>query len=84
MHDGEIPDLVIEVPSPGDSKGKVEQKASLWLSLGVSVLWVINPRTKSVDVRLAGGKRILLTEHDELTVGDLIPGFQVRVSEIFT
>jgi len=78
------PDLVVEVQSPEDRKGKVEEKTSRWLSLGALAVWLVNPSTKTVDVRLADGSRKLFTENDELTGDDIVPGFSVLVSEIFS
>ena len=78
------PDLVVEVLSPNDRKARVEEKTATWLSLGVSVVWLVNPKAKTVDVRLSNGEQTLLTENEELDGGELIPGFRVRVSEIFS
>ncbi len=78
------PDLVVEVLSPGDRKGKVEEKTSRWLTLGALVVWLVNPQTRTVDVRLADGSRKLFTENDELTGDNIVPGFRVLVSEIFS
>ena len=77
------PDLVVEVLSPGDRKGKVEEKTSRWLRLGALAVWLVNPQTKTVDVRLSNGGRKLLGENDELTGDEIVPGFRVLVSEIF-
>jgi len=76
------PDLAIEVLSPGDRKGKVEYKLSLWLELGTRSVWLVNPRRRTVEVIKPTGERRLLHETDEL-VDDTVPGFRVPVSEIF-
>jgi Uma2 family endonuclease len=77
------PDLVVEVLSPGDRKGKVEEKTSRWLSLGALAVWLVNPKTRTVDVRLANGERKLFKEDDILTDDAIVKGFRVSVSEIF-
>ena len=77
------PDLAVEVRSPNDGKKRVEAKISSWLTLGASVVWLIDPIERTVEVRYKSGDRELLTQNDELTGGDLIPGFRVSVSEIF-
>jgi len=77
------PDLVVEVLSPGDRKGKVERKTSQWLTLGALAVWLLNPQTRTVDVRLASGERKLFTKDDVLTDDYIVPGFRVRVSDIF-
>ena len=76
------PDLAVEVLSPGDRRGKVEYKLSLWLELGTRSVWLVNPRRRTVEVCKAIGERKLFSDTDEL-VDDTVPGFRVPVSEIF-
>jgi len=80
-HDGP-PDLAVEVLSAGDRRGKVEHKLSLWLELGTRSVWLVDPRRRTVEVCKATGDRKLFHETDEL-VDDTVPGFRVKVSEIF-
>lgn len=80
-HNGS-PDLAVEVLSPGDRRGKVEHKLSLWLEFGTRSVWVVNPRQRTVEVCRTNGERKLFHETDEL-VDDTVPGFRVKVSEIF-
>jgi Uma2 family endonuclease len=76
------PDLAVEVRSPGDRRGKVERKATMWLDFGICSLWLVNPVKRTVEVFHADGQRRLFHEHDEL-VDDTVPGFRVAVSKIF-
>jgi Uma2 family endonuclease len=76
------PDLAVEVVSPGDTKAEVDRKAALWLELGARSVWNVNPRKRTVEVFRADGERKLFHETDEL-VDNTVPGFRVRVSEIF-
>jgi Uma2 family endonuclease len=76
------PDLAIEVRSPSDRRPAVERKAAMWLSLGAKSVWLVEPRQRTVEVVRADGERKLFRESDEL-VDDTVPGFRVRVSEIF-
>jgi Uma2 family endonuclease len=76
------PDLAVEVLSPGDRKGKVEHKLSLWLEFGTRSVWLVNPRRRTVEIISATGERKLFHETDEL-VDDTVSGFRVAVSEIF-
>lgn len=76
------PDLAVEVLSPGDRRGKVEQKLALWLECGAKSVWHVNPRKRTVEVIKSTGERRVLNETDEL-VDDTVPGFRVKVSEIF-
>jgi Uma2 family endonuclease len=76
------PDLAIEVLSPGDRKGRVEHKLSLWFEFGTRSVWLVNPRRRTVEVISSLDDRRMLHETDEL-VDDTVPGFRVQVSEIF-
>jgi len=77
------PDLAVEVLSPGDRRGKVEHKLSLWLEFGTRSVWLVNPRRRTVEVFKSTGERKVFHETDDL-VDDTVPGFRVQVSEIFT
>jgi len=76
------PDLAIEVISPSDGKGPIERKLGLWLEAGTRSVWHVNPRRRTVEVISSTGERRTLHETDEL-VDDTVPGFRVKVSEIF-
>jgi len=76
------PDLAVEVLSPSDTKRMVERKTALWLGFGAKAVWNVNPRKKTVEVVRADGERMVFGETDEL-VDDTVPGFRVKVSEIF-
>ena len=76
------PDLAIEVLSPGDRKGYVERKLAVYLETGTRSVWLVNPRRRTVEVVTSLDNRRMLHEDDEL-VDDTVPGFRVKVSEIF-
>lgn len=76
------PELVVEVLSPGDRKGYVERKLALWLETGARSVWLVNPQRRTVEVISSLDNRRTLHETDEL-VDDTVPGFRVKVSEIF-
>jgi len=76
------PDLVVEVMSQSDTRPKVARKAALWVELGAKSVWVVNPRQRTVEIWRADGEKKLFHETDEL-VDDTVPGFRVKVSEIF-
>ncbi|MFN0051514.1 MAG: hypothetical protein ACKV0T_04940 [Planctomycetales bacterium] len=51
---------------------------------GVQWVWVIAPEARDVSVCRAGHPPRILTEGDELTGDDILPGFRRAVSEFFT
>jgi len=76
------PDLAVEVLSPGDRRGKVEYKLSLWSEFGTRSVWLVNPRRRTVEVCKSLNDRRLFHESDELA-DDTVLGFRIAVSEIF-
>ena len=78
-----VPDLIVEVISPGDSAREVMDKALMWLNFGARMVWAVNPQTRSVDVYRAGERTFTLGESDTLDGLDVLPGFTCAVTDIF-
>src|SRR6185312_13736217 len=41
------PDLAVEVLSPGDRTGEVDEEIEAWLAAGCTAVWIINPKLKT-------------------------------------
>ena len=78
-----VPDLVVEIVPPSDSMSEINDKALMWLSYGVRLVWVVNPSTRSVDVYQEGRAVTTLAENDTLEGLDVLPGFNCVVREVF-
>ena len=78
-----IPDIVVEVKSRTDSVAETHDKARMWRSHGVPLIWAAYPETRTIDVHRADGSITTLTDADTLDGGDVLPGFSVAVSDIF-
>lgn len=78
------PDLVVEVLSPSDRAGYVQEKTQDWLTAGCRIVWVVDPESRTVAVYRHTGQAEILGPDAELTGGDLLPGFTLQVAEIFT
>ena len=81
-YDG-IPELVVEVVSPSDTLQAVNDKALMWLSYGVLLVWVFFPETRTVDVYRQDGPVSKFGDADTLDGAPAIPGFTCPVSDIF-
>ena len=79
----EVPDLVVEVISPNDTQREVSDKASMWLSYGVRLVWVVQPETGSVDIYRPDNEPTTIGEDHILDGLDVLPGFICSVREIF-
>jgi Uma2 family endonuclease len=78
-----VPDLVVEIVSPSDSLRDVNDKARMWLSYGVNLVWVVHLNSHTVDVHREGRRVSRLTESDLLDGEDVLPGFTCEVREFF-
>jgi len=77
------PDLAVEVISSTKSRRQAERKTAQWLSFGVQSVWVVSCQKKTIEIFSASGSRQVFKGSDELSDEDLLPGFRVRVAEIF-
>src|SRR5262249_51181278 len=77
------PELVIEVRSPSDRVRAMTDKAYEYIEAGVRVAVVFDPPTESVGVFRAGELPQRFSNGDELTLPDVLPGFEVPVRQFF-
>ena len=77
------PDLVVEVLSPDDRPGPVEDKVAMWLVSGATVVWVVDPVAQTVSVHQRGRGATTLHRDDTLTGGPLLPDFALPLRELF-
>ncbi|MYF97524.1 Uma2 family endonuclease [Candidatus Poribacteria bacterium] len=77
------PDLAVEVISPTDTLLKVEEKVFAYLEAGTQLVWVIKPRSKTVNVYRSETDITLLTRNDTLSGEEVIQGFSCQVAELF-
>ena len=78
-----VPDLVVEIASPSDSRRGVHDKAHMWLGHGVRLVWVVHPETRTVDVYRPDAPATTLAEDGSLDGLDVLAGFTCDVSAIF-
>ena len=77
------PDLAVEVVSPANSASDIQAKVLDYLNAGVALLWVIDPRSRSVMVYHSRSSVRLLTEQDTLDGGTVLPDFSTPVAALF-
>lgn len=78
-----VPDLVVEVASPGDRTAAIHDKAQMWLRYGVRLVLIIYPNTRTILVLPAEGSAKTLSEDDILDCGEILSGFSCAVRDIF-
>jgi Uma2 family endonuclease len=77
------PDLAVEVLSPDDRPKDVADKVEDYLTAGALLVWVVNPKKKTVTVHQPMTPAVLLQSTDVLDGVNVVRGFKCRVSEIF-
>ncbi len=77
------PDLVVEVISPNDLYTEVDEKVAEYLAHGARLVFVVNPRRRTVARHRPGEPVLILTEDDVLDGGDVVPGWRLPVRALF-
>ena len=77
------PDLAVEVVSPNDRPGDVEEKVGTWLAYGTAMVVVVYPDERRVRIHRPGRPPGDLTEADTLDGGIVVPGWTTSVGELF-
>lgn len=77
------PDLAVEIISPNDIYSEVEEKIHEYFLAGVKQVWVISSEYRTLTVYISPTQVTILTENDELTCEELLPGFRLKLKDIF-
>ncbi|CAN5132994.1 Uma2 family endonuclease [soil metagenome] len=77
------PDIVVEVVSPNDGKYEVDEKIEEYLSIGVPLVWIVNPETRIVEIHRPDGSVTKLHASEEITGEAVLPGFRCPVADFF-
>ena len=78
-----VPDLAVEVVSPGDTRREVAEKVNMWLAHGTQVVWVADPRPKTVVIHRVGKRPVTLGANEQIRDEPLLPGFVLPLSKVF-
>jgi Uma2 family endonuclease len=77
------PDLAVEVISPTDTLYELDEKIEEYMASGVTLVWVVNPKKRTVTVYRPGASPEVLSENDQLDGRPLLPAFQYPVAKLF-
>ena len=76
------PDLAIEIISPSETAADIAHKVGQYLHAG-ALVWVLYPKDCTVHVFESSKNARVLEAGDLLEAPGLLPGFSVRVSQLF-
>lgn len=77
------PDFVIELWSASDRLQPLQLKMREYVENGVRLGWLINPQDKAVEIYRVGGEVEVLRVPEALSGEDVLPGFVMKVQDIF-
>lgn len=79
-----IPDLAVEVYSPGDTQRELHEKIALYFNAGTRQVWVIFPKSRAVYVYHSETAVTILKDESIIEGGAVLPGFQIKVNDLFS
>ncbi|HEX7859069.1 MAG TPA: Uma2 family endonuclease [Verrucomicrobiae bacterium] len=77
------PDLAIEVLSPNNTRAEIHERLRDFFSSGTRLAWVIDPEMKSAEICYSLEKRKLVGPNGELDGETVVPGFRLKLAELF-
>ena len=77
------PNLAVEVLSESNTEGEMRRKLQDYFTAGVRLVWYVDPRTRTATVYTSPEQCTMLGENDLLTGGDVLPGFELPLRELF-
>jgi Uma2 family endonuclease len=78
-----VPDLAVEVISKSNTRKEMDDKLREYFEKGVRLVWYVRPRQRVVDVYTSPERFTRLTASMQLDGADVLPGFSVRVGDLF-
>jgi Uma2 family endonuclease len=78
-----VPKLIVEILSPSTLIEDLHEKIDIYLEAGVPIVWVVDPRNRNVTIYKPNDDDSLVNVHQQLTGGDVLPGFSVPVARLF-
>ncbi len=78
-----IPNLAVEILSPGNTPSEMARKRQDYFDAGVELVWFVDADSKIVQVYTSADDCVTLTEDDQLDGAQLLPGFSVSIRQWF-
>ena len=80
-----VPDLIVEVLSPGNPGHDRQTKFQLYARAGVREYWLVDPDARVIEINVLRGQAYAPTGRfgsDEQIRSEVLPDFGVRVADI--
>lgn len=80
----EVPELVVEVKSPGDRWSEILARAAEYLAAGVSAVVVLDDASRCAQVFTPDAPVRTLVEDDTLELPEILPGFHAPLRRLYS
>lgn len=77
------PDLAVEVLSRSNTRREMERKRKECFSAGTRLVWEIDPKARTSAVHTSPNRCTMIDEKGTLEGGKVLPGFKLRVKDLF-
>lgn len=77
------PDLAVEILSESNTPAEMARKRREYFQSGARLVWLVDPKSRSVAVFTSSDQSVTLTESDILDGGIVLPGFTLQLREFF-
>ena len=77
------PDLAVEVLSQSNTVEEMDEKLEDYFNHGARLVWYVNPKSRTIDVYSGVDSHQTCTENDKLDGGEVLPGFELDIRELF-
>jgi Uma2 family endonuclease len=77
------PDLAVEVISPSETYTMIRGKLKEYFQYGVKQVWLVDLESRTVEIHTTLEQSVVLEGEEAISVGDLLPGFSLRATDIF-
>jgi Uma2 family endonuclease len=78
------PDLAVEVLSASNTRPEMERKFKEYFDAGVRLVWEVDPESRTATVYTPDGTITVLDASRRLEGGDVLPGFALELSVLFS
>lgn len=78
-----VPNLAVEVLSPGNTKAEIDRKLRDYFLAGVELAWVIDPKTQTAKSYTTPEDVQRIGKAGSLDGGSVLPGFRLPLKHLF-
>ena len=78
-----VPNLAVEVLSIGNTFMEMSRKRHEYFHAGVQMVWMVDPRERTIAVYTTVNDYEILDENEILTGHDVLPGLEILIADIF-